>query len=225
MSEQAPARKGRTAAIGWALTIAFNIVAPIMTYNHLTSAGYGEVTALLASAAWPVVDIGVHLAWHRRVDEFAVISLVFMALTVVVTLAGPQSARLLLVKDSLVTGIFGIACLASLAAPRPMMFYFGRKFATDGTPAAISWWNGLWQYEGFRRVQRNLTIGWGLAYVAEAALRIALSYALDTASMVTLNSVLSYAVTGALIFWTITYARRSRPKAAAAAPVAEPAAG
>ncbi|MFF4405842.1 VC0807 family protein [Streptomyces sp. NPDC001262] len=216
MSEQAPARKGRTAAIGWALTIAFNIVAPIMTYNQLTSAGYGEVTALLASAAWPVADIAVYLAWHRRVDEFAVISLVFMALTIAVTLAGPQSARLILVKDSLVTGIFGLACLASLAAPRPMMFYFGRKFATDGTTAAVAWWNGLWQYEGFRRVQRNLTIGWGLAYIAEAVLRVALSYVLSTSAMVTVNSVLSYAVTGVLIFWTITYARRSRPKTAAA---------
>ncbi|MFI9719737.1 VC0807 family protein [Streptomyces sp. NPDC052396] len=224
MSEQAqaPARKGGAAALGWVLTITFNIVAPILTYNQLHSSGMGESTALLISAAWPVVDMAIYLAWHRRIDEFAAITLVFMALTIAVTLIGPHSARMLLIKDSFVTGIFGLVCLASLAAPRPLMFYFGRKFATDGTPEAVAWWNGLWQYPGFRQVQRNLTIGWGTAYIAEALVRIGLSYALSTSAMVTLNSVLSYAVTGLLIFWTISYARRARAKGEAAGVAATP---
>ncbi|MEV5511151.1 VC0807 family protein [Streptomyces orinoci] len=212
---EAPARKGGAAALGWVLTIAFNIVAPILTYNQLHSSGHGEATALLASAAWPVVDMAVYLAWHRRIDEFAAITLVFMAATIVVTVAGPHSARMLLIKDSFVTGAFGLVCLASLAAPRPLMFYFGRKFATDGTAEAVAWWNGLWRYEGFRQVQRNLTIGWGVAYVIEALVRVGLSYVLSTSGMVTVNSVLSYGVTGVLVFWTITYARRSRARAAA----------
>ncbi|GAA0663710.1 hypothetical protein GCM10010193_13940 [Kitasatospora atroaurantiaca] len=215
-------------AISWALTIGCNIVAPIVTYNQLTDHGYGEFTALLLSAVWPLVDIVIHLAWRRRIDEFAVISLVFLGLTIAVTLIGPHSARLLLVKDSAVTGLFGLLCLVTLAAPRPLMFYFGRKFATDGSAEAVERWNGLWDLPGFRRVQRNLTLGWGLAYLAEAALRIGLSYTLTTGEMVTLNSVLSYGVTAALIAWTITYAKRSRARgaaaaAAAAAPTAEPA--
>jgi len=219
------AGRGGATAIGWVLTIGLNIVAPIITYNQLVEQGYGEFTALLASGIWPVVDMAVYLAWHRRVDEFAAISLLFLGLTIAVTLVGPHDTRLLLVKDSLVTGLFGAICLASLAAPRPLMFYFGRKFGTDGTAEGVARWNGLWELAGFRRVQRNLTIGWGVAYVAEALARVVLSYVLPTGTMVTLNAVLSYGVTIALVTWTITYAKRARARGAAAAAAAAAAAG
>ncbi|MER5864303.1 VC0807 family protein [Kitasatospora sp. NPDC002040] len=220
MSEQAAARKGGSVAIGWALTIGLNIVAPVITYNQLVEHGSSEVSALLISALWPVVDTAIYLAWHRRVDDFAMLSLVFLGLSLVVALVGPQSAQLLLVKESLVTGLFGVVCLATLAAPRPLMFYFGRKFGTDGTPEGIERWNGLWALPGFRAVQRNLTIGWGGTYVVEAAVRVWLSYVLSTSAMVTLNSVLSYAVTAALIVWTLLYAKRARARGQAAAAAA-----
>ncbi|WP_405017136.1 hypothetical protein OHV05_08665 [Kitasatospora sp. NBC_00070] len=220
MSEQVPVRKGGSAAAGWALTIGCNIVAPIITYNQLVEHGHSEVSAVLVSALWPVVDMAIYLAWHRRIDEFAALSLIFLGLTALVAVAGPQSAQLLLVKESLVTGLFGVVCLATLAAPRPLMFYFGRKFGTDGTAEGIERWNGLWALPGFRKVQRNLTIGWGVVYVAEAAVRVALSYELSTGAMVTLNSVLSYAVTGALIAWTLLYAKRARARGQAAAAAA-----
>ncbi|MEV6975006.1 VC0807 family protein [Kitasatospora sp. NPDC093806] len=210
-------RGGANNALGWALTIGLNIIAPIITYNQLTEHGYAEFTALLISAGWPVVDLAVYLAWRRRVDEFAAISLLFLALTIVVTLAGPHDAHFLLVKDSLITGLFGVVCLASLAAPRPLMFYFGRKFATDGSAESLERWNGLWQLAGFRRVQRNLTIGWGVAYLVEAALRVGLSYVLSTDAMQALNTVLSIAVTVLLVTWTVSYAKRARAKGAAAA--------
>ncbi|GAA1271074.1 hypothetical protein GCM10009665_69170 [Kitasatospora nipponensis] len=217
---QAPARKGSQAAIGWLLSIAFNAVAPILIYNAAHDHGFDDFTSILLSGLGPVVDIVIYLAWHRRVDEFAIISLLFVALTGIVSFIGPHDARLLLVKDSAITGLFGVVCLLSLAAPRPLMFYFGRKFATDGTPEQAAWWNGLWQYEGFRLVQRNLTIGWGVGYLAEAAARVALVYTLSHGQMVTVNNILPYVVTGALVFWTITYARRSQAQGAARAAAA-----
>jgi hypothetical protein len=220
----APARKGKAAALGWLLSIGFNVVAPILIYNQARSQGASEFTAILLSGLGPVVDIAIYLAWHRRVDEFAIVSMIFVVLTGAVSLVGPHDARLLLAKDSAVTGLFGLLCLVTLLAPRPLMFYFGRKFATDGTPEQVAWWNGLWQYEGFRTVQRNLTIGWGIGYLVEAAVRIVLVYSLSHGQVVTVNSILPYAVTGGLVFWTITYARRARAKGAARAAAAEAAA-
>lgn len=44
------------------------------------------------------------------------------------------------------TGLFGVVVLGSLLLPRPVMFYFGRKFATDGTAEGLAYWNGLWRY-------------------------------------------------------------------------------
>jgi hypothetical protein len=155
-----PARSGGAAALGWILTIGLNVVAPIITYNQLQDHGWSDFGALLVSSAWPVLDSVISVAWRRKLDEFAVVTLVFLVITAAVSLIGTHSARALLIKDSGVTGLFGLLCLATLLAPRPLMFYFGRKFATDGTPASTAWWNGLWQYEGFRRTMTVMTSVW-----------------------------------------------------------------
>ncbi|MFF4320070.1 VC0807 family protein [Streptomyces sp. NPDC001568] len=207
----APARSGVATALGWLLTIGLNVVAPIVTYNFLTdSRGWEEFPALLLSGAWPVLDTVIHVIWRRKVDEFAVVTMVFLVITAVVGLVGDHSARTLLVKDSVVTGLFGVLCLATLLAKRPLMFYFGRKFATDGTARSTAWWNGLWQYEGFRTTMRRMTLVWGVAYVIEALVRVVLSYSVNTKTMVVISPIMVYAVLAALGVWTALYGKRSQ---------------
>ncbi|MCX5198114.1 hypothetical protein OOK31_30195 [Streptomyces sp. NBC_00249] len=224
-----PARSGAATALGWILTIGLNVVAPIVTYNTLTGDhGWSEFSALLVSGAWPVLDSAIHVAWRRKLDEFAVVTLVFLVITAVVSLVGAHSARALLIKDSGVTGLFGLLCLATLFARRPLMFYFGRKFATDGTPESTAWWNGLWQYEGFRTTMTRMTLVWGVAYVIEALVRIALAFVLDTSTMVTLSPFMIYGTMGGLGLWTARYGKRSQAEGerrAAEAAAAEAAAG
>ncbi|KAA6217576.1 VC0807 family protein [Streptomyces filamentosus] len=204
-----PARSGKASALGWILTVGLNVVAPIVTYNRLTEHhGWSEFSALLLSSAWPVLDSAIMVAWRRKLDEFAVVTLVFLVITALVSLIGAHTARALLVKDSGVTGLFGLLCLVTLLAPRPLMFYFGRKFATDGTPESTAWWNGLWQWEGFRSTMRTMTLVWGVAYVAEALARIALAYVLPTGTMVVVSPVMIYGVLGALGLWTAWFGRR-----------------
>ncbi|MFG2482810.1 MULTISPECIES: VC0807 family protein [Streptomyces] len=206
-----PKRSAGASALGWILTIGFNVVAPIITYNVLTKDhGWSEFSALLISSAWPVLESAISLAWRRKLDEFAVVTLVFLVITAVVSLVGAHSARALLIKDSGVTGLFGLLCLGTLLAPRPLMFYFGRKFATDGTPESTAWWNGLWQYEGFRTTLTRMTLVWGLAYVAESVVRIVLAYTLPTETMVVVSPIMIYAVLGALGVWTAMYGKRSQ---------------
>ncbi|MFJ6717585.1 MULTISPECIES: VC0807 family protein [unclassified Streptomyces] len=205
-----PARSAGAAAFGWILTIGLNVVAPIITYNQLHDHGWSEFGALLVSGAWPVLDSAISVAWRRKLDEFAVVTLVFLVITAVVSLVGAHSARALLIKDSCVTGLFGLLCLVTLLAPRPLMFYFGRKFATDGTAESTAWWNGLWQYEGFRRTLTVMTTVWGVAYLAEAAVRVALTYVLDTDTMVTVSPIMIYTVLGLLALWTARYGKRSQ---------------
>ncbi|GHG53241.1 VC0807 family protein [Streptomyces griseocarneus] len=222
----APDRRfSTTTALSWIVSIVFNVVLPIVTYNQLTDRGWSEFAALAVSGLWPLADTVVYLIWHRRIDEFAVITMIFMVLTLVVTGIGPHSTRLLLVKDSAVTGLFGVVCLVSLATPRPLMFYLGRKFGTDGTKEGVARWNGMWeQLPGFRRTLKTITMVWGVGYVVEAAARIALSYALSTSAMVGVNSALSYGMPVVLITWTITYSKRARARGEAASAAAAAAA-
>ncbi|MFG2976422.1 VC0807 family protein [Streptomyces sp. NPDC048331] len=220
-----PKRSRGAAALGWILTIGLNVVAPIITYNTLTeSHGWSEFSALLLSSAWPVLDSVISLAWRRKVDEFAVVTLVFLVITAVVSLVGAHSARALLIKDSGITGLFGLLCLATLLAPRPLMFYFGRKFATDGTPESTAWWNGLWQYEGFRTTMNRMTLVWGLTYVVEALVRVVLAYTLPTKTMVVVSPIMIYGVLAALGVWTAMYGKRSQAEGERRAAEAEAAA-
>jgi hypothetical protein len=212
--------RGRTVLINWLPTILMNVVLPLFTYFLLEGWGWSAVPALLISGAWPALETLVMLAVSRRLDEIGVLALIFVALGVVAGL-GFGSARLVLVKESLVTGLFGVVLLASLLLPRPVMFYFGRKFATDGTAEGLAYWNGLWRYPSFRRTQRVISVVWGVAFLAEAGLRVALSYALSTSVMAVVSTILPLAATAGLVTWTVSYGRRARAAALAAHPATD----
>lgn len=201
--------------LGWGPTILFNVIMPVLTYNYLHNHHHSQVTSLLAASAWTVFELLVFFALHRRLDEFGVAVLAFFVLSMIAAL-GFNSARLLLIKDSVLTGAWGIMLLGSLAISKPLMFYFGRKFATDGTAAGVARWNGLWQYEEFRKAQRFLTIVWGVVFCAEAALRVILAYNVSTGVMVAVNAVLPLTVVGGLVAWTAVYGKRGQARAAAA---------
>ncbi len=194
----------------WVPSIALNVLLPILTYSVLRDRGVSEAAALIASGVWPALETVLSLAVHRRIDEFSIFTLVFLALGAIAAL-GFNSPRLVLAKDAAAHGLFGLVLLASLAAPRPLMFYFGRRFATNGTPESIARWNGLWQYPGFRASQRLITVVWGVVTTTAALVQIFLAYHLSTDTMVVIGNVLPLAVLGGLIAWTIRYGRaRSR---------------
>jgi hypothetical protein len=200
----------------WVQTILLSVVAPIIIYGQLTDRGVGEVPALIISGIGPVVDLAITMAISRRIDEFSVFVLVFLVIGVVTSLLF-NDPRLILLKESAITGLFGLVLLGSLLAPRPLMFYFGRRFATGGTPERIVWWNGLWQYPGFRRTQRVMTLVWGVVLLGEAVVRGILAYQLEVGTMVVVNSVAPPVVIALLVLFTITYAKRSQARAAAVA--------
>ncbi|MDI2132029.1 VC0807 family protein [Yinghuangia seranimata] len=218
MSDSTAGRSGggmRALALNWLPTLLFNVLMPVVTYNYLTGHGMSGVNALLIASLWPVAELAVVFVAKRRLDDFSMLTLIFLVLTIV-TSAFFHSERLLLIKESVITGIFGVICLGTLFAARPLMFYFGRKFATDGTAEGIAYWNSLWQYEGFRATQRLITTVWGVAYIVEAVIRIALTYVLSHSAALTVNNVMPYAVTGGLLFWTIRLGNKRRAAAEAA---------
>jgi hypothetical protein len=124
--------------------------------------------------------------------------------------------RFLLVKESILTGAFGLAFAVSLLLPRPLAFFFGRQFATAGDPARVATWNGYWAYPQFRRVQYTISMVWAAVLLLDAAVRVALTYALPIATMVWLSPALLYGVLVATMTWMFSYVARSRARASAA---------
>jgi hypothetical protein len=195
--------------VPWVLTALLSVAFPIVVYDVATDHGVGEVGALLLGAIGPLLEMAITAVWRRRLDEFSTVVLVLLALGVVSSLFF-DDPRLLLLKESVVTGLFGVVMLVTVPTSRPLMFLFGRRFATNGDPERVAWWNGLWAYPGFRRTQRGLTAMWGTTLLVEAIVRAVLTYRLPVATMVVVNAVVPPVVIGVLAVATFVWARIAR---------------
>lgn len=203
---------GQSALVNWVVTLTVNVVLPFATYVLLTRVlGTGEVTALLVSGIWPVLEIGYTMVRHRVVDEFSVFVLIGIVIGVVTTLFS-DDARAVFLKDSITTGLIGVIMLVTLVVGRPLTFYLGRRFATDGSAVQRQWWNGLWQYPQFRSVQRRIGLMWGVTLLGEAVIRALLTLTLGTEPMVLVNNVVP--VIAGLVTITIAIGRRAQAAAA-----------
>jgi hypothetical protein len=189
-------------------SLVINAVAPFVLYQVLLSHHVKTAPALAATAIFPV--LGVLLGWARtrRLDIIGVVSLVLIVLGLLTTLI-TGNAKVLLLRGSVITGGIGVACLLSLLLPRPAMFYVGRYFASGGNRAVASRFDSLWQYPSFRSVQRLITVVWGIAFLAEALIRVALVQTVSTSRVLAISPVLTTVVTVLVLAWTFSYVRRT----------------
>ncbi len=196
-------------------SLILSAVLPFVTYRVLSAQGIDDVRALTASAIFPLLETVFGLLRTRHADLIGVISLFFIVVGVITSVISGD-ARFILMKESFLTGLFGVACLFSLVLmPRPIMFFFGRQFAGGGDPARSAAFDNLWQYPSFRSVNRRMTLVWGCAYVLEAVARIVLTVALPISLFLIVSPVMALGVTIALVTWTMAYARRSAQRGAA----------
>jgi hypothetical protein len=191
---------------GLAPSILVNGVLTLVAYQVLVSQHVSSVQALISTALIPAAWTVGSVARTRRVDALGALSLILIALGIAASLVS-GNARFILIKNSFLTGLFGLVFFSSFLLPRPLMFYFGRQFATGGDPHRIARWEDLWQYESFRHGNRVMTAVWGSGFVLEAAARVALVFVLPVSAFLFVSPLLSYTVLVGLIFWTIRYGR------------------
>ena len=65
----------------------------------------------------------------------------------------------------------------------------------------------LWQYEGFRRIFRIITAVWGVGFLLEAALRVAIVHNTSTGTALSVPKVMPYIWAGIFMAWTVAYGR------------------
>jgi hypothetical protein len=195
-----------------------NIGAPIAAYEVLTNRGASELTGLLVAAIFPVLAVALGAVRVRRLDPIGALSLAAIALGLAGTLF-LHDPRVLLVKDSVITGGLGLAFLGSLLTTRPLLFVVGRQLTTGSDPARVQRYDELWASASYRRHSREATLIWGLALVGEAALRVVVSFLVPPGVLVAISPLLAVAVFGPLALWTI---RRRRALGLGAAPTTAP---
>jgi hypothetical protein len=196
--------RGSLRDIGRSLVI--NGVVPLVVYNVLKGQGASDITALGVAAVVPAIDGIVTVVRRHRIDLISALALAGIAVSVIAVLIGGDP-RLLLIRESFLTVALGIACFVSLVLPRPLMFYFGRFFATGDDPAKVARYDMLWQYAYFRHVNRVITLVWGAVYLGEFALRVFMVYRLSINQVLALSPLVFNGITIGVLVWTFAYAR------------------
>ncbi len=186
--------------------VLLDVVCPVVSYQVLTRLGMTSSLALATSAIFPLIAFLTTVLRHRQVEALSIVSLLFIAAGVTVSLTSGDP-RFILLSSSLFTGSLGLLFLLSLLLERPLAFYFGRQLITGAVPELMRRWDGLWKYHNFRRANRIVTGVWGGGLLLEGLLRALLALVLPTTIFVLVWSPLSYAMYVGLIVWTVLFGR------------------
>ena len=67
----------------------------------------------------------------------------------------------------LLTATFGLICLGSLLAKKPLTFLLIKQMVAGQDPVENARWNALYEIPSFRQMQRLIAAVWGGAYIVE----------------------------------------------------------
>ena len=162
------------------------------------------------SGALPAMSVTIRAIRHRRLD---VVGVLVLAGIVVGSLLGliTHNSRLVLMEGSVPTAIFALGCLASVRTRRPLMYAFALEFTGPDTAKGREM-TSLWQYEGFRRVFRAITIVWGVGFLVEAGVRVVIVDKASAGMALAMSKVAPFVFFGVLSAWTVAYGQRQKKK-------------
>jgi len=174
---------------------------------QLLDARYGDVDALIASAMPPLLWSAFELIKTRRLDAISVIVVASILFTVGATGMG-GSARLIQIRDALVTGVIGVIFLISLVLKRPMIFYLARATMARNTQEGASDFEALWLRPGVPQLFRVLTAVWGVGLVVQTAVMCWLAWIWPISRYLLLSPFIGYGIFGLLMVWSLWYRAR-----------------
>jgi hypothetical protein len=189
-----------------------NFVAPWGVYEALAGR-FGDTDALIASAVPPLLWSIYELVKTRRVDAVSVVVVSAILLTVAATFMG-GSARLIQMREAMVTGAVGLLFIVTLGMKRPMIFYLARAMVARSTEGGVEAYEQVWAGPGVPQVFRVLTVVWGLGLLVQTSAMCWLAWIWPIGRFLLLSPFISFGIFGLLMAWSLGYIAR-RPAARA----------
>ena len=201
----------RENGLHFVLEVAANFALPLVIYD-LVSPRHGDVNALLASMAPPVLWSLVEFARSRRVDALSVLVLVGIGLSLLAAFGGGD-ARWLQLRENLATAMIGLAFLGSAIIGRPLIYVLARAVLARKAPEEVAAFEDNRDSDQLRRVMMVMTLVWGSGLIASALASSALIFVLSIHDYLIVSPILGYGTMGALALWTALYNRRAQARA------------
>ena len=194
---------------GFVLELAVNFLLPWLAYRfalpHL-----GETGALIASAVPPIVWSLIELLRFRRVDALSVMVVAGIVLSIAAMALG-GSPRMLLLRESLVSGAVGVVFLLSLPMRRPLIFYLARATVAREMEGGAERFEALWRERpALVSAMRLMTLVWGLGLTGETALRAWMALTWPIERFLVVSPFIGYGIYGGLTLWTLWYRKTMR---------------
>jgi hypothetical protein len=199
---------------GLIVEMAVNFLLPWLAYKY-TLPHLGETGALIASAVPPIVWSLIELARFRRVDALSVMVVAGIVLSVAAMALG-GSPRVLLLRESLVSGAIGVVFLLSLPMRRPLIFYLARATVAREMEGGAAHFEALWRDRPtLATSMRLMTLVWGVGLTAETALRSWMALTWPIERFLVVSPFIGYGIYGGLALWTLWYRKTLSNRAAA----------
>lgn len=170
-------------------TLAIEIAVPTAVYYGLHSLGASDFTALALSGVFPLARTLYQFAKDRTLNGLAAVVLVTSVVGMLLTFV-TGDARMMIAKDSLGSGITGLAILISAFTTQPIMTKTMRPFLTRGKTQREAAWERLNGTARFDAILRRCSVIWGIGFTLESAARIVGAFTLPVSTMVWLSTVI-----------------------------------
>lgn len=186
-------------------------LAPFLVYQLAHRNGLADASSLALATVVPGLWVLGNWAWRRRLDVIPGLALIGITVGLIGVVALHGSELVLKLRESLITGVFGVVFLVSLVvSDRPAIYHLGRAIASGQGEGSRGDFELLWGEERARQVIRTLTLVWGVGLTGEAVLRTALALSLPTGTFLAVVPVVGWVVIGSLMWFTVSFIRRRR---------------
>lgn len=191
--------------------LAWDVGLPLLAYYALHLAGVSDWIALLAATGAAALRIVLVAVRDRALNLFATVMLLVFGIGLGLAFVSGDP-RFLLLKASVVTGAVGMVFLITAArGRRPLTLAAEQSFSPSRTAELAE------EYRtdpDVRRGHRVSSTVWGIALLAEAAVRVPLIYLLPISVMVGLSTAMLIATIVGLVVWNARYVARAQGRAA-----------
>lgn len=196
----------RTSGPKAGLEIAVNFVLPFLVYRA-TRYRLGDIHALMAASAPPLVWGFLEFVRRRRIDAPSLLALAGIVLSLIAFMGG-GGVRFLQLREQLVGAAIGLVFLGSAAVGKPLIYQLARARIRRGSGGHAGWFEALRDDPRFRHVMMLMTLSWGASLLAQAAACCAMVFALSIKWCLIINPIIGYSTLGLMTAWSFWYARR-----------------
>jgi len=200
----------RERGVGVGLELLFNFLLPFLIYSY-GEKPWGQVYALMASSAPPIIWSVIEFARRRKVDALSILVLAGIGLSLLAFIGG-GGVRFLQLREKLVTALVGFIFLGSAAIGRPLIYQLARATIQRRNPSELGQFEAMKDNVQFRRVMTLMTLVWGTGLVAEAAVAVVLVLTLSVRQYLIVAPIVGYGAFSALGLWSFLYGQSQQRK-------------